>query len=164
VSMHQFPYYPGTGAADETGVAAGRGFTVNLPLEVGAVDEDYQTVFAAVVVPVLKQFAPDLLVVSAGFDAHERDPLGGMRLSTGAFAAMTMELQVVAEECCSGRIALITEGGYDLHALAASLEAVADGLNGPVSAPRWPASGIESDRGRSAVDGTTRALAPFWRF
>jgi acetoin utilization deacetylase AcuC-like enzyme len=164
VSTHQFPYYPGTGAADEVGVAAGRGFTVNLPLEVGAVDEDYQTVFAAVVTPVLKQFAPDLLIVSAGFDAHERDPLGGMRLSTSAFAAMTMELRVVAEECCGGRIALITEGGYDLHALAASLDAVAHVLNGPVSAVQWPTSGIDSDRGRSAADVSTRALAPFWRF
>jgi acetoin utilization deacetylase AcuC-like enzyme len=164
VSTHQFPYYPGTGAAGEVGVAAGRGFTVNLPLEVGAVDEDYQTVFAAVVTPVLKEFAPDLLIVSAGFDAHERDPLGGMRLSTEAFAAMTMELRVVAEECCGGRIALVTEGGYDLHALAASLDAVAEVLNGPVSAAEWPASGIDSDRGRSAADAATRALAPFWRF
>jgi acetoin utilization deacetylase AcuC-like enzyme len=164
VSTHQFPYYPGTGAAGEVGVAAGRGFTVNLPLEVGAVDEDYQTVFAAVVTPVLKEFAPDLLIVSAGFDAHERDPLGGMRLSTEAFAAMTMELRVVAEECCGGRIALVTEGGYDLHALAASLDAVAEVLNSPVSAAEWPASGIDSDRGRSAADAATRALAPFWRF
>jgi acetoin utilization deacetylase AcuC-like enzyme len=116
VSTHQFPYYPGTGAADEVGVGAGRGFTVNLPLEVGAVDEDYQTVFAAVVIPVLKQFAPDLLMVSAGFDAHERDPLGGMRLSTDAFAAMTLELRIVAEQCCGGRMAVITEGGSDLPA------------------------------------------------
>src|SRR6185295_849260 len=70
VSTHQFPYYPGTGAADEIGRGAGRGFTVNLPLEVGAVDEDYQTAFAGVVVPVVRQFAPDLVIVSAGFDAH----------------------------------------------------------------------------------------------
>ena len=86
ISTHQFPFYPGTGAADEIGRGAGAGFTVNVPLEVGAVDEDYQLVFADVVVPVLRQFEPDLLIVSAGFDAHERDPLGGMRLSTGAFA------------------------------------------------------------------------------
>ena len=164
VSTHQFPYYPGTGAAGEVGLGAGRGFTVNLPLEVGAVDEDYQAVFSAVVLPVLRQFKPDLVLVSAGFDAHERDPLGGMRLSTGAFAAMTAELRIVAEECCDGRIALITEGGYDLHALAASLEAVADVLEGPVTPTNWPVSGIASDRGSAAVDATTRALAPFWRF
>jgi acetoin utilization deacetylase AcuC-like enzyme len=164
VSTHQFPYYPGTGAADEVGVGPGRGFTVNVPLEVGAVDEDYEATFRAVVIPILKQFKPDLLLVSAGFDAHERDPLGGMRLSTAAFAAMTMELRMVAEACCGGRIALIVEGGYDLHALAASLEAVAGVLDGPASSVSWPASGIASDRSAAAVEATTRALAPFWRF
>ena len=164
VSTHQYPYYPGTGAVEEVGRDAGRGFTVNLPLEVGAVDEDYQAVFAAVVVPVLKQFAPDLVMVSAGFDAHERDPLGGMRLSTDAFAAMTSELRMVAEQCCDGRMVLITEGGYDLHALAASLEAVAETLTGPAQPARWPTSGIASDRGPSAADAAIRALAPFWRF
>ena len=93
VSLHQFPFYPGTGAVDEIGSGAGKGFTVNLPLEVGAVDEDYRVAFSEVVVPVLRQFDPDLLLVSAGFDAHERDPLAGMRLTTAAFAAMTMELR-----------------------------------------------------------------------
>src|SRR4249920_3392861 len=82
ISTHQFPYYPGTGAADEIGRGAGLGFTVNLPLEAGAVDEDYRTVFTEVVLPVLNQFEPVLLLISAGFDAHERDPLGGMRLTT----------------------------------------------------------------------------------
>src|SRR4029079_12297088 len=75
VSTHQYPYYPGTGAADEIGVGPGAGYTVNLPLEAGAVNADYRFVFDAVVLPVLKQFAPDLMLVSAGFDAHERDPL-----------------------------------------------------------------------------------------
>src|SRR3954454_21401225 len=79
ISTHQFPYYPGTGAADEIGRDAGKGFTVNVPLEVGAVDEDYELVFSAGGTPVVRQFEPDLTLVSAGFDAHERDPLGGMR-------------------------------------------------------------------------------------
>jgi acetoin utilization deacetylase AcuC-like enzyme len=81
VSTHQFPFYPGTGAAREVGIDAGRGFTVNVPLEVGATDEDYRLTFADVVLPVLRQFKPGLLLISAGFDAHERDPLGGMRLT-----------------------------------------------------------------------------------
>jgi acetoin utilization deacetylase AcuC-like enzyme len=162
ISTHQFPYYPGTGAADEIGVAAGRGFTVNLPIEAGAVDEDYRVAFAGLVLPVLRQFTPDLLVVSAGFDAHERDPLGGMRLTTAAFAAMTGELRAVAEECCEGRMVVITEGGYDLHALGASLDAVAGSL-APAPAPvQWPAVGIPSDRGRASVAAATRALSPFW--
>src|SRR5689334_19123110 len=124
VSTHQFPYYPGTGDAWEIGVGAGKGRTVNLPLEAGAVDDDYRLVFEEVVIPALRQFRPDIVLVSAGFDAHQRDPLGGMRLTTGAFAGMTMELRTVAEECCDGRIVLVTEGGYDLQALAASLDAV----------------------------------------
>jgi acetoin utilization deacetylase AcuC-like enzyme len=164
VSTHQFPYYPGTGAATEVGRGAGSGFTVNLPLEVGAVDEDYQTVFGVVILPVLEQFVPDLIILSAGFDAHERDPLAGMRLSTDAFAAMTAELRGVAERCCQGRMAVVTEGGYDLHALAASLDVVAETLSGPPQPARWPRSGVASDRGRAAADATTRALAPFWRF
>ena len=164
VSTHQSPYYPGTGAADETGRGAGRGFTVNLPLEVGAVDEDYQLAFAAIVLPVLRQFAPDLIIVSAGFDAHERDPLGGMRLSTGAFAAMTRDLRSVADACCGGRIVSVTEGGYDLQALAGSLDAVIE-AHASTSAPsdaRWPASGVASYRGQVAVDAVRDAQRGHW--
>ncbi len=164
VSTHQFPYYPGTGAASEVGRGAGAGFTVNVPLEVGAVDEDYQTAVSTVILPVLSQFKPDLVILSAGFDAHERDPLAGMRLSTDAFAAMTAELRGVAERHCQGRMAVVTEGGYDLQALAASLDAVTETLNGSPQAARWPRSGVASDRGRAAADAAIRALSPFWRF
>jgi acetoin utilization deacetylase AcuC-like enzyme len=163
ISTHQFPYYPGTGAAEEIGRGAGRGFTVNLPLEVGAVDEDYQTVFDGVVEPVLRQFEPDLLMISAGFDAHERDPLAGMRLTTGAFPAMTAALRRVADECCRGRMVVVTEGGYDLHALAASLDAVVSVLHEPAADPRWPTSGIASARGGATVDSVRPVLRPFWR-
>jgi acetoin utilization deacetylase AcuC-like enzyme len=162
VSTHQYPYYPGTGAAEEIGRDAGRGFTVNLPLDAGAVDEDYQAVFAGVVIPVLRQFEPDLVIVSAGFDAHERDPLGGMRLTTPVFAAMTGELRAVADECCRGRIVAVVEGGYDLQALAGSLDGVIDTLHGAASPAVWPTSGIPSDRGHESVAAARRVLAPFW--
>jgi acetoin utilization deacetylase AcuC-like enzyme len=165
VSTHQYPYYPGTGAADEVGRGPGLGFTVNLPIEVGAVDEDYRIVFAGVVLPVLRQFEPDVLIVSAGFDAHERDPLGGMRLTTPSFAAMTMELRAVAEECCHGRMVAAVEGGYDLQALAGSLDAVVETLRAPaVSAVvAWPTSSVESDRGASAVRAARAAHAAYWQ-
>src|SRR5579864_4418618 len=162
LSTHQYPYYPGTGAADEVGREAGRGFTVNIPLEAGAVSEDYQIVFDRIVVPVLRQFEPDLLMVSAGFDAHERDPLGGMRLPTDAFGAMTGELRAVAEECCGGRMVAVTEGGYDLQGLGTSLNAVIAALDGPPSPPRWPSSGVPSSRGRLAVDAVRESVAAFW--
>ena len=166
VSTHQFPYYPGTGAADEIGRGPGKGFTVNIPLEVGAVDEDYRVVFEEVVLPVLRQFKPDLLLVSAGFDAHERDPLAGMRLTTDAFAAMTLELRLVAEECCAGRIAAVTEGGYDLQAMADSLMGVIGALADEHPEPaRWPAPGrTPPTRGRAAVANVREALGSYWRF
>jgi acetoin utilization deacetylase AcuC-like enzyme len=163
ISTHQYPFYPGTGAADEIGVGAGGGFTVNLPMEAGAVDEDYRIVFAEVVLPVLRQFKPDLVLVSAGFDAHERDPLANMRLTTAAFAAMTMELRAAAAECCDERMMLITEGGYDLRALAASLDAVVTALAGPAGPATWPKSDIASARGRASADAAKRALKAFWR-
>jgi len=161
ISTHQYPYYPGTGAADEIGTAGGAGFTVNLPLEAGATGDDFRLVFDRVITPVLRQFGPDLLLVSAGFDAHERDPLGGMRLTADTFGAMTMALRLVAEECCGGRLALVTEGGYDLQALAASLDSVVRALAAAPSTPLWPGGG-DADRGRASADAAKRALASFW--
>jgi acetoin utilization deacetylase AcuC-like enzyme len=162
ISTHQHPYYPGTGASDEVGSGPGEGFTVNLPLESGGTDGDYRHVFDRVVVPVLRQFSPDLLLVSAGFDAHERDPLATMRVTAAGFAAMTMALRGVAEECCRGRIALVTEGGYDLTALDASLETVVQTLAGPPAAPVWPSGADASHRGRSAADAVARVLGRHW--
>jgi acetoin utilization deacetylase AcuC-like enzyme len=165
VSLHQFPFYPGTGAAEETGYGDGAGFTVNLPLEAGAMDGDYQVTFAQIVVPILEQFAPELLLVSAGFDAHERDPLAGMRLTAGAFGAMTRELRGIAERHCQGRMVLVTEGGYDLRALGESLQEVVDALAAPSadpSASRWPGAAAASDRGRAAAGAAKQALGRYW--
>ena len=163
VSTHQYPYYPGTGATGEVGVGAGEGFTVNLPLESGGTDADFQHVFERVAIPVLRQFAPDLILVSAGFDAHERDPLATMRATEAGFAAMTMALRRVADETCRGRLALVTEGGYDLKALEGSLEGVVHGLAGAASAPTWPAATVASNRGRASADAAVRALGRYWK-
>jgi len=163
VSLHQYPFYPGTGAAGEIGRDRGKGFTVNLPLEAGCADDDYRQAFAEVVLPVLREYSPDVLLVSAGFDAHERDPLAGMQLTSAAFGAMTGDLRQVAEECCGGRLVLITEGGYDLRALEASLQAVIRSLIETPAASAWPGTSGRSDRGRNAVEAAKIALAPFWR-
>ncbi len=165
VSTHQFPYYPGTGAAGEVGYSAGAGRTVNVPLEVGATDDDYRFVFDEVVLPVLRQFAPDIVLVSAGFDAHERDPLGGMRVTTAGFAAMTAALRQLADEQCGGRIVAVTEGGYDLRALGDSLRSVIDILAGDVTPPvGWPDSPVASSRGRTAAARVKAAHAVYWQF
>jgi acetoin utilization deacetylase AcuC-like enzyme len=164
ISLHQFPYYPGTGAADETGRGDGVGFTVNVPLEVGAGDADYALVFSRLVVPVLRQFTPGVLLVSAGFDAHARDPLAGMRLSSSAFAMMTRDLVAVADECCQGRIALVTEGGYDLSALGESLQGVIGALADNASrSGSWLAGASAPARGRAAVEIVRASLGGAWR-
>jgi acetoin utilization deacetylase AcuC-like enzyme len=165
VSLHQYPYYPGTGAADETGSGEGRGFTVNVPLEVGAVDEDYRLAFSSVVVPVLKQFGPDLIIISAGFDAHERDPLAGMRLQTEAFGAMTADIRRVADECCGGKLVAVTEGGYDLRALSDSMKSVVGVLAAKTIADSsWPEpASVAPTRGQAAVSAVKSALSSFWR-
>ena len=159
-SIHQYPYYPGTGAATEIGEGEAAGLTVNVPLEVGATDDDYHLVFDEIVLPVVSEFRPDLVLVSAGFDAHERDPLGGMRLTTGAFSAMTLALRMVADACCGGRIVAVTEGGYDLKAFRESLVGVIDVLaTEPALSPQWPTASIRSSRGAAAVAATRAALA-----
>lgn len=128
VSFHQYPFYPGTGAATETGRGKGEGFTVNAPFEAGGTDDDWMRVMSEAVIPILRQFKPEILLVSAGFDAHELDPLAGMRLTAPGFKAMTGALWDLARETCGGRMALVTEGGYHLQALTASLEAAVEAI------------------------------------
>jgi acetoin utilization deacetylase AcuC-like enzyme len=162
ISTHQYPYYPGTGAADDVGTGAGRGFTVNVPLEAGATDADYALVFRDVVTPVLDEYAPQLILISAGFDAHARDPLAAMRLSTESFAAMTGDLCAVADRHAGGRLVAITEGGYDLGALEASLLAVLDVLAAD-DGPPWPGGDDVNARGQRAINLVRRAQTGFWK-
>jgi len=124
ISTHQWPLYPGTGAADERGSGDGVGFTCNLPLPAGSGDAEYSGVFDDWVIPALDRFAPELLLVSAGFDAHARDPLAGMEVTTEGFASLGRRLLGAAERHCGGRSAWLLEGGYHLEALGASVAAV----------------------------------------
>ena len=159
VSTHQFPFYPGTGAADETGTGAGTGFTVNIPLEAGADSADYRLVYEAIVVPVIDQFAPGVTIVSAGFDAHERDPLASMRVTTEGYAEIVSVLSSAARR--HGALALVTEGGYDLGALQECLEAslsAAEEDAGGRSGPRGTAR-----RGDQALSTVRAAHGGRWR-
>jgi acetoin utilization deacetylase AcuC-like enzyme len=165
VSTHQFPYYPGTGAATETGHGRGVGATVNVPLEAGATDADYELVFAACVEPVLREFAPDLVLVSAGFDVHARDPLAQMRTSTAGCRRMVESLWRTAGEVCGGRLVAVTEGGYDLLALGECLDATVEVLSQPASVAS-PAAGVVGEpapRGTRAVAAVRAAQAGRWR-
>jgi acetoin utilization deacetylase AcuC-like enzyme len=134
VSTHQFPYYPGTGAVREVGVGAGEGYTINLPLPAGCADGEYLGVFRDVIVPAVKKFQPEWILVSAGFDAHMRDPLGGMNVSEAGFAAMARATLRLAGEFAENRIAFLLEGGYELKALRGSVATVLDEMRVPSGA------------------------------
>jgi acetoin utilization deacetylase AcuC-like enzyme len=120
LSVHRYPFYPGTGAADEEGQGRGRGATVNVPLAGGADDERYAGGFVRALERLAERFRPELILVSAGFDAHVADPLGGMRVTEEGFSSMSESLRQVAETFASGRVVSLLEGGYDAHATASS--------------------------------------------
>ena len=138
LSLHQYPFYPGTGAIDEIGGPDAPGFTVNLPMVGGFGDEEWVAAFRRVVVPVANQFAPQLVLLSAGFDAHARDPLGGMRVTEAGYAVMADEVLAIARTHAGGKLVALLEGGYDLAALDASVAMVLRRMTGdtvPVVAP-----------------------------
>lgn len=122
-SIHQHPFYPGTGSADEIGCGEGRGSTLNIPVPAGLHDADYLEHFQTTIIPALNNFSPDFILISAGFDAHRRDPLGQMRLSAPGFARLTELVVTQASKQCEGRLVSILEGGYDLGGLCESVEA-----------------------------------------
>lgn len=117
-STHQYPFYPGTGSMDETGKGKGRGYTVNVPLSAGHGDDDYARIYAEVLWPLARRFRPQLILVSAGYDAHWDDPLAMMRLSLAGFSHLDRELVRMAGELCGGKIVYVLEGGYNLDVLA----------------------------------------------
>jgi acetoin utilization deacetylase AcuC-like enzyme len=128
ISTHQYPYYPGTGAIGEVGANAGEGYTLNIPLPAGCGDAEYLRVFHDVVVPAAEKFEPQWILVSAGFDPHRRDPLGGMEVTEVGFAAMARVLLQLADRYAGGKIAFLLEGGYDLAALTRSVTSVLEAL------------------------------------
>jgi acetoin utilization deacetylase AcuC-like enzyme len=129
-STHQYPFYPGTGWMNETGTGEGEGTTVNFPMAAGWGDEEYLRAFNEVLVPVARRFQPQLILVSAGFDAHWTDPLAMMRVTITCFAQMAMILKELAAELCQGHLVFTLEGGYNLQAVASSIKAIFDVLLG----------------------------------
>jgi acetoin utilization deacetylase AcuC-like enzyme len=121
-STHQYPFYPGTGRASERGNGPGLGYTVNVPLAAGCGDQEYIEVFEKILYPAAQAFRPDLVLISAGFDAHREDPLAGMLVTEGGYERMTTIVREIAEQCCAGRLVSLLEGGYNLEALARSVE------------------------------------------
>jgi len=165
-STHRYPFFPGTGAAAEVGLGAGQGFTVNVPLPARATDADYAHIFATLLAPVALEYRPELLLVSAGFDAHRDDPIGGMLVSGDGFALMTDAVMSIADACCNGRAVFVLEGGYDLGALRESvqsvLETMRDGLPESLRSrylcaqpPRVPLL--------AQIEDTRSIVQPYWK-
>ena len=162
ISSHQFPYYPGTGAAGEIGAGAGTGFTINLPMEVGATDADYELVYRRVAMPALEQFRPELILVSAGFDAFVDDPLGGMRVSAAQFERLTAMVVDVAGRVCDGRVVATSEGGYDLRGLRTCIHAAIRALDGGAPPDEQTAPQGPAPRGEACLAAVRPNLANYW--
>jgi acetoin utilization deacetylase AcuC-like enzyme len=158
-STHQYPFYPGTGAADERGEGDGQGYTVNVPLSSGGGDAVYRAAFERVLLPVAEEYAPEIVLVSAGFDASARDPLAGMQLTAEAFGWMARALRRVADTSAHGRMALVLEGGYDLVALEAGLRSAIRGCLGGLAEGE---AEIPRDPDHPDVARATRAAEPAW--
>jgi acetoin utilization deacetylase AcuC-like enzyme len=156
LSVHQSPFYPGTGDACEVGDGGGRGFTANVPLLAGSGEEVYAEVFAGIFVPLLREFGPGLVLVSAGFDAHADDLLGGMALTSDAFGRFAARVAGLSREIGAVPPAYVLEGGYNLEALTESVAATLQGVGD--EAPGWEYTG-----GVRQVEKSREALAPYWR-
>jgi acetoin utilization deacetylase AcuC-like enzyme len=131
ISTHQYPFYPGTGGVAEVGLRQGAGFTINVPLPAGCGDAEYLRVFRDIVIPGIKRFEPQWILVSAGFDPHRQDPLAGMNVTEAGFSQMARAMLQLAAVYCGGRIAFLLEGGYDLIALRSSVAGVLEVLQQP---------------------------------
>jgi acetoin utilization deacetylase AcuC-like enzyme len=156
LSVHQSPFYPGTGAAREVGKGQGEGLTANVPLPARSGEDDYAAAFAGFFVPILREFRPELLIVSAGYDAHAKDLIGGMRLQSPSFGRFAAELAAVAREVGAAPLALLLEGGYNLDALTESVAATVKGVEKD-QAPSWEYTGDVRP-----VEAARKTLAPFW--
>ena len=129
-SVHQFASYPGSGKFRETGRGQGKGRTVNIPLRTGCGDAEYVSIFEEILRPIALEFEPQLILVSAGFDIHLDDPLGGMQVTPRGFSGLTRSILTTADLCCEGKVVLTLEGGYDLAGLKDSVKAVLRELAG----------------------------------
>ena len=162
VSTHQYGIYPGTGPAEDIGTGEGRGFTVNLPFTAGCGDASYLAALDAVIEPILEQFRPDLVLVSLGIDAHYRDPLTSLTLSSPAYVDLVKRSAALASRLCGSRFVIALEGGYHLEALSEVIAGTVAELEGR-SIPLALSEVLDDrGRGREAIEATKRAQRDFW--
>jgi len=160
VSTHQYPFYPGTGAATDVGRGAGAGRTVNLPFPGGFGDVEFARAFDEIILPITRQFAPDFVLVSAGFDCDGRDPLGGLQVTPDGITMMAQSLRRLAEETAKGRLVAVLEGGYDLDAINEGVAKVLEVLRGTDATP--PLHTGEARRADAVIERVRTVQAPYW--
>ncbi len=171
VSIHQSPLYPGTGDINETGVGKGEGYTINIPLPGGQGDTEYANIFNTIVVPLAHQYEPDLILVSAGFDAHYKDDISSMRLTGPGFGYMARALVTLAEHFCGGKILVSLEGGYNLEGLKEGVFAVMSELTGvkldtplPICLDREIEKQLKAERSiHPAIERVRDVAKNYWR-
>lgn len=159
ISTHQFPFYPGTGHFTEMGMKAGYGFTVNFPISAGMGNYFHCTLYDDFVLPLLRQFQPEWIFISAGYDSHRNDPLGGMQLDANGFGRISNLLNSVAEELCEGRILYVLEGGYDVNALS---EGVVTTLSTTLERREFNIREDQTDEYLVYRKKMSQALSAFW--
>jgi acetoin utilization deacetylase AcuC-like enzyme len=165
-STHQSPAYPGTGGFEEIGKGPGLGYTLNVPLRAGADDALYVRVFKELLCPVARNFRPELILVSAGFDTYVGDPLGGMKMTPEGFACLTRILLDLADEWCGGRLVMVLEGGYNIQGLTKCVRAVLREMIGETRVTEGTLSRMAGETGEQAdrVIGRARERwAPYWK-
>ncbi len=165
-STHRFPFFPGTGALDEIGVGEGQGYTVNVPLPARATDSDYAQAFRTLLIPVVREYAPELILVSAGFDAHRDDPIGGMLVSEDGFALIADIVMRAADEFCNSRAVMVLEGGYDLGALRLSVGSVLETMRCGLSEKLCEKFRVIPDpcsQVADTIESVATLLKPYWK-
>ena len=163
-STHQYPYYPGTGDLKENGRGAGLGYTINVPLRPGADNALYVNIFRKLLQPVALKFRPQLILVSAGFDIYEQDPLGGMKVTPEGFACLTRVLMHIADACCQGRLVMTLEGGYHIQGQAAAvkkvLQEMRDDRRADVDQAFFPGGRVWQED--SVIQRVMDQIRPYW--
>lgn len=157
-SIHQSPLYPGSGHYNEIGRGAGEGYTINVPLQPGVGDQGYDYVMEKVLEPVLLRFKPDLLLVSAGYDPHWRDPLASMRLTVPGFRSVMERIRELAKVLCGGKVVAVLEGGYDLQALSGAVETSVRALAGSPVVVKDPYGSPNDTVGLDSVETVVSAV------
>ena len=162
VSTHEYGIFPGTGPAEDVGTGEGRGFTVNIPFSAGCGDTSYLAAYDRIVEPIVEQFRPDVVLVSLGVDAHYRDPITSLVLSSPGYVELLSRSAALAARLCGSRLALALEGGYHLDALGEVITGVVGRLRGQTTRLVLSKNLDDNVRGRPAIDATIQAHRPFW--